>query len=35
MSCYGYIYGNLNNEICSDRKLVHLTDDDVTALING
>ncbi len=35
MSCSGSIYGNLKTEICADQKLVHLTDDDMTALING
>ncbi len=29
------IYGNLKTEICADQKLVYLTDDDLTALING
>ncbi len=35
MSCSGSIYGNLKTEICIDQTLVHLTDDDLTALING
>ncbi len=35
MSCSSFIYGNLKTEICADQKLVHLTDDNVTALING
>ncbi len=35
MSSSGSIYGNLITEICADQKLVHLTDDDLTVLING
>ncbi len=35
MSCSGSIYVNLKTEIGADQKLVHLTDDDLTALING
>ncbi len=35
MSCSSSIYDNLKTEICADQKFVHLTDDDLTALING
>ncbi len=35
MSCSGSIYGNLKTEICANQKFVHLTYNDVTALING
>ncbi len=35
MSCSGCIYGNLKTNICADQILLHLTDDDLTALING
>ncbi len=35
MSCSSSIYRNLKTEICADQKLVHLTDDDLTAQING
>ncbi len=34
MSCSSSIYGNLKTEICADLNRVHLTNDDMTALIN-